>query len=57
VAPHDTFSMVGPKHLALRTRIKRLARKTIGFSKSLQMHDIVIGLFVNRYEFGFALHV
>jgi insertion element IS1 protein InsB len=45
------------KHLALRTRIKRLARKTICFSKSVQMHDIVIGLFVNRYEFGFALHV
>jgi len=40
------------KHLTLRTRIKRLARKTICFSKSLEMHDIVIGLFVNRYEFG-----
>jgi insertion element IS1 protein InsB len=40
------------KHLPLRTRIKRLARKTICFSKSIQMHDIVIGLFVNRYEFG-----
>ncbi|HZB99844.1 MAG TPA: hypothetical protein VE844_00260 [Gammaproteobacteria bacterium] len=22
------------------------------FSKSMEMHDIVIGLFVNRYEFG-----
>ena len=40
------------KHLTLRTRIKRLARETICFSKSIQMHDIVIGLFVNRYEFG-----
>jgi insertion element IS1 protein InsB len=40
------------KHLTLRTRIKRLVRKTICFSKSIQMHDIVIGLFVNRYEFG-----
>jgi insertion element IS1 protein InsB len=40
------------QHLTLRTRIKRLARKTICFSKSTQMHDIVIGLFVNRYEFG-----
>jgi insertion element IS1 protein InsB len=39
-------------HLTLRARIKRLARKTICFSKSVQMHDIVIGLFVNRYEFG-----
>jgi insertion element IS1 protein InsB len=42
-------------HLTLSTRIKRLARKTIGFSKSIRMHDSVIGLFVNRYEFG--LHI
>jgi insertion element IS1 protein InsB len=40
------------KHLTLRTRIKRLTRKTICFSRSIQMHDIVVGLFVNRYEFG-----
>jgi len=40
------------KHLTLRTRIKRLVRKTICFPRSTQMHDIVIGLFVNRYEFG-----
>ncbi len=39
-------------HLILRTRIKRLARKTICFSKSTQMHDIVIGLFINRYAFA-----
>lgn len=43
------------KHLTLRTRIKRLARQTICFSKSTQLHDIVIGLFVNRYEFGLAV--
>jgi len=43
------------KHLTLRARIKRLARKTICFSKSIQMHDIVIGLFVNRYEFGVSM--
>ena len=42
-------------HLTLHTRIKRLARKTICFSKSIQMHDIMIGLFVNRYEFGLML--
>ena len=40
------------KHLTLRTRLKRLVRKTICFSQSIQMHDIVIGLFINRYEFG-----
>ena len=44
------------KHLTLRTRIKRLARKTICFSKSILMHDIVIGLFINRYEFSIQSH-
>jgi insertion element IS1 protein InsB len=39
-------------HLTLRMRIKRLVRKTICFSKTAQMHDIVIGLFVNRSAFG-----
>lgn len=43
------------KHLTLRTRIKRLARKTICFSKSTPMHAIVIGLFINRHEFGRAV--
>lgn len=43
------------KHLTLRTRIKRLARKTICFSKSIRMHDIVIGMFINRYEFGLQI--
>jgi insertion element IS1 protein InsB len=40
------------KHLTLRTRIKRLVRKTLCFSKTAQMHDIVLGLLVNRYAFG-----
>ena len=40
------------KHLTLRTQIKRLVRKTICFSRSVQMHEIVIGLFINRFEFG-----
>lgn len=39
------------KNLFLRTRIKRLARKTICFSKSEALHDGVIGLFINRYCF------
>ncbi len=43
------------KHLTLRTRIKRLARKTICFSKSEWLHDVVIGLFINRFEFGRAV--
>lgn len=43
------------KHINLRTRIKRLVRRTICFSKSERMHDIVIGLFINRYEFGVVI--
>ncbi|MCA9507765.1 MAG: hypothetical protein KC505_05010 [Myxococcales bacterium] len=43
------------KHLTLRTRLKRLVRKTICFSKSETMHDIVLGLFINKYEFGLEI--
>ena len=39
------------KNLLFRTRIKRLARKTICFSKSEKLHDGVIGMFINRYCF------
>jgi len=42
------------KHLTLRTRLKRLTRQTLCFSRSIEMHDLVIGLFINRYEFGEA---
>lgn len=44
------------KNLNLRTWIKRLARKTICFSKSELMHDTVIGLLINRVEFGVDIH-
>jgi insertion element IS1 protein InsB len=43
------------KHPTLHTRIKRLVRKTICFSKTIEMHDTVIGLFINRDEFGRAV--
>ena len=38
--------------LTLRTRIKRLTRRTICFSRSELRHNTVIGLFINRYCFG-----
>jgi insertion element IS1 protein InsB len=41
-----------PYDINLRTRIKRLVRRTLCFSKTERMHDLVIGLFINRYEFG-----
>jgi insertion element IS1 protein InsB len=40
------------QHINRRTRIKRLVRRTICFSKTTTMHELVIGLFINRYEFG-----
>lgn len=43
------------KNLTLRTRIKRLARKTICYSKTEYMHDIIIGLFINTFEFGLSI--
>lgn len=39
-------------HLTLRTRIKRLCRKTICFSKSEEIHKAVIGTFINIFFFG-----
>ena len=39
-------------HLTLRTRIKRLSRKTICFSKKQDIHKAVIGTFINIHFFG-----
>ena len=39
------------KNLNFRTWVKRLARKTICFSKLEKRHDIVIGLLINKVEF------
>ena len=44
------------KNLNFRTWIKRLARKTICFSKSELMHDTVIGLLINKVEFKRDIH-
>lgn len=40
------------KHLTLRTRLNRLARKTLCFSRSRIMHDLLSGLYMNYVEFG-----
>ncbi|EBN5354558.1 IS1 family transposase, partial [Salmonella enterica subsp. enterica serovar Typhimurium] len=36
-------------NLTLRTRIKRLARRTICFSRSVELHEKVIGAFIEKY--------
>ena len=43
------------KHLTLRARLQRLARKTLCFSRSCLMHDLLIGLYMKRVEFGRAV--
>jgi insertion element IS1 protein InsB len=48
----ENTQKIESKHINLRTRIKRLVRRTLCFSKTEHMHDLVIGLFINRYEFG-----
>ena len=40
------------KHLTFRSRLKRLARKTICYYKSLEMHTILLGLLINLTEFS-----
>lgn len=37
-------------HLNFRTRIKRLQRRTICYSRSMEMHDAVIKLYVNHFN-------
>src|SRR5262249_34545118 len=51
----ENTQKIESKHINLRTRIKRLVRRTLCFSKTEHMHDLVIGLFINRYEFGQSL--
>lgn len=38
-------------NLTLRTRIKRLARRTICFSRSVELHEKVIGAFIEKNMF------
>ena len=40
------------KNLTLRTHIKRLRRKSICFSNSVTMHDVVFGLTIYIWKFG-----
>ena len=40
------------ENLTLRNRLKRLNRKNLGYSKSVEMHDKIIGKFI---EFEYYL--
>lgn len=51
----DNTQKIESKPINPRTRIKRLLRRTLCFSTTEQMHDLVIGLCMNRYECGLPL--
>ena len=63
--PAPTHQVVGKelaqpqeqKHLTLRSQRKRLVRKTICFTTSEAMHELMIGLFINRFEFGLKVSI
>ena len=50
VGKSDTWK-IERRNLNFRTHLKRLNRKTICFSKNEQIHDNVIGMYINRYYF------
>jgi insertion element IS1 protein InsB len=39
------------ENLNLRNRLKRQNRKTLGYSKSVEMHDRIIGTFISREHY------
>ena len=38
-------------NLTLRTHIKRLARRTLCFSKSVELHEKVIGAYIDKFHY------
>lgn len=47
----DNTWKIERKNLNFRTHIKRLSRKTICFSKNEQIHDNVIGMYIEKYYY------
>ncbi len=44
----ENTQKIESKHINLRTRMKRLVRRTLCFSKTKRWHLLVIGLYINR---------
>ena len=51
VVGKDQTWKIERKNLNFRTHIKRLSRRTICFSKNEQIHDNVIGMYINKHYF------
>lgn len=52
VVGKDNTQKIERKNLNFRTHLKRLGRRTTCFSKSEEIHDKVIGIYLNRYYFN-----
>jgi insertion element IS1 protein InsB len=50
----DNTWKIERKNLNFRTHIKRLNRKTICFSKNEQIHDNVIGMYIERFYYKYG---
>jgi insertion element IS1 protein InsB len=50
-----SLCIIETEHRPLQSRLKRLAGQTLYFSQSIEMHDLVTGLFMNLYGFGRAV--
>jgi insertion element IS1 protein InsB len=48
----DQTQRIERRNLNFRIHIKRLTRRTICFSKSAQIHDNVIGMYIQKYYFN-----
>jgi len=48
----DLTWQIERKNLDFRTRIKRLQRRTVGFSKTILMPDTLIAYFINSVFWG-----
>jgi insertion element IS1 protein InsB len=52
----DNTWKIERKNLNFRTHIKRLSRKTICFSKSEQIHDNVIGMYIENFYYKTGIY-
>jgi len=48
---HVVGKLIERQNLTLRTRLKRLTRRTICYSRSIELHDKVIGEFISREHY------
>ena len=52
----DNTWKIERKNLNFRTHLKRLHRKTICFSKNTQIHDNVIGMYIETYYYKYGCY-